>query len=253
MSKILIFDTECNSLDTEKGFVQELAWAIYDLSSWRLLKSQSSLARWNTVYDVEPGAFAATNLTREFCESHGAPAHYLFTEFLSDAYDVDYVCGHNVIVYDIPMMTSNIKRACLFEAKNSHFMEKHVIDTLIDCPYPATQKILALKYLALDHGYVLSDAHQAIADVFACKAILSKYDFEKVLEISKTPVVTITCKPDWNNLEGRGLVKNARFYWNPDRKLWFKSIREFYLNDIQESLAGGGVSVERESKVASLV
>lgn len=252
MSKILIFDTECNSLDVENGFVQELAWAIYDVKSWRLISSRSALVKWQTPYVVEPGAFEATNLSREFCESHGVKASSVMIDFLDEANDVDYVCGHNILGYDRPMMASNIQRALLFDYGDGEFSKKHIIDTLIDCPYPPSMKIHSLKYLAFDHDYILSDAHQAMADVFACKALISSYDFEKVLEISKTPLVTLTCKPDWNDLEGRAKVKSARFYWNNDKKLWFKNVREFYLKEIQESL-GVAVSIESEENVSSLV
>ncbi len=244
--KIAIFDTECNTLDTAEGFVQELAWAIYDVKSWRLLKSRSHLLKWNKPYEVEPGAFAATNLSREFCEQHGTSANYVMTEFLSDVHDVDYVCGHNAISYDIPMMKTNIMRSCFFDYLNSSLAIAHPIDTLIDCPFPETMKIHALKYLAYDHGFILSDAHQALADVFACKAVLSSYDFDKVLEISKTPMVTLTTKIDWRDLDNRARIKNARFYWDNDRKVWKKNIREFHLTGIQLSL-GDGIQLERES------
>ncbi len=244
--KIAIFDTECNTLDTAEGFVQELAWAIYDVRSWRLLKSRSHLLKWNKPYEVEPGAFAATNLSREFCEENGTSANYTMVEFLSDVHDVDFVCGHNMISYDIPMMKTNIQRACFCDYSRSSLAAKHPIDTLIDCPFPETMKIHALKYLAYDHGFILSDAHQALADVFACKAVLSSYDFDTVLEISKTPMVTLTTKIDFNNLEARERIKNSRFYWNPTRKVWEKRIREFHLPGIQLSL-GEGISLEKEA------
>lgn len=243
--KILIFDTECTSLDTDNGFIQELAWAVFDIDTWRCLSAQSHILKWNTHYEVEPGALAVTLLTKEFCESNGWSAGMVLTELLADGDDVDFVCGHNAIAYDIPMLATNVKRACFYEYTDGEMSQKHVIDTLIDCPYPATMKQHSLKYLAYDHGYILSDAHQAMADVFACKHLLTRYDFNQVIAISKTPMITLTAKVDFNDLESRDRIKNARFYWSPKRKLWEKRIREFHLPGTQLTL-GEGIELQKE-------
>lgn len=240
--RCLIYDTETTSLDTENGYIQELAWAVYDVNSWRCLLAKSYLLDWPTAYQVDPMALATTGLTREFCSLNGSKPFKVFNEFLQDlGSGVDYLCGHNAIAFDYPMLKTNIKRVAFdeFDAAQLH------IDTMLDCPYPATQKIMSLKYLALDHGYILSDAHQALADVFACKAILSKYDFDQVLEIAKTPMITLSAKVDWADSKGKERIKNARFYWNPNKKLWEKRIREFHLPGTQMSL-GNSISLSRE-------
>lgn len=234
--KILFFDTECNCLDTENGFIQEIAWVIADTDTWRTLKAVSHLISWKTYYPIEPEALAVTELTREFCEANGRNANGVFSDLLHDATFVDIICGHNAIPYDIPMLATNVKRACFYPFSDSEFSKKLVIDTLSDCPYPPTMKVHALKYLAYDHGYILSDAHQALADVFACKHLLSRYDLNQVIEIAKTPLVTLTAKIDFNDLDSRDRIKQARFYWNNKRKLWEKRIREFHLPGIQLTL-----------------
>ncbi len=242
--KLLIYDTECNSLLTEEGFIQELAWAVYDVETWRCLKSCGSLVRWNTFYEVSPGAVAATGLTRDFCEEHGEFANRLFTNFLFDVEECDFIAGHNIIPYDNKMLATNVKRALLYPLSDSSFKDKIIIDTMMDCPYPSNQKQMALKYLALDHGYILSDAHQGISDVFACKAILQKYNFNTVLEIAKTPIITLTVKTNW---EDKALVDNlkaAKFFWNKPIKRHQRSIREFHLSEVQ-SILGPNILIER--------
>jgi len=243
---ILFLDSECNSLDTEGGFIQELAWVIADTKSFRTLKVESHLIKWLTSYEVEEGAIAVTGLSREYCEEHGELAQRVFTNFLFDAGCVDFICGHNLIGYDHPMLATNVQRACLSSLERSDYAGKLKIDTLTDCPYPSNMKIHALKYLAYDHGFILSDAHQALADVFACKHLLSKYDLAEVIEIAKTPMVTLTAKIDFKNVEGRDKIKNARFYWEPNKKLWTKRIREFHLKDMQESL-GADIEIVTEA------
>ena len=235
--KILVYDTETNDIDTENGFIQELAWAIYDSETWRCLKAQSFLISWPTAYEVSPEAFAVTGLSREYCHANGAQPHAVFTQFLWDANSADALCGHNAIAFDLPMLKTNVKRGMLFGLDDSQpYKNLPHIDTLLDVEYPKTQKIHALKYLALDHGYVMSNAHEALADVFACAHILSKYDINRVLEIAKTPIVKMTSKIDWNNQDARDRIKQQRFYWNPTLKLWEKSIREFFVPGIQLQL-----------------
>jgi hypothetical protein len=237
--KILIYDTECSSLDVIGGYVMELAWAIFDVKTWRCLQSYSSLISWGRQYPAEDEALAITGLTQNFCELNGRNAKIVFSEFLLACSRATYLCGHNAIGYDKPMLLSNIKRAEAF-SNGFHATEPleniHHIDTLVDCPFPATQKVHALKYLALDHGYVLSGAHEAINDVFACAHILKQYPFEKVLEISKTPLVTMTAKVAWEDTAGRDRIKNSRFYWNAKTKLWEKKIRGYWVPGIQLQL-----------------
>ena len=233
MSKVLIFDTECNSLDLIGGFIQELAWGIFDTESKRFISAQCYILKWPRPYNVELEAYHITGLSYEYCQEYGSPADATFLLFEAAATKADFICGHNAIGYDIPMFISNFSRI-LFTP--TLIQKSKVIDTLLDCPFPAKMKQHSLKYLALDHGYVLTGAHQALNDVYACAHILSCYDFEEVRKIAATPVVTLTAKIDFNDIESRDRIKNARFYWNPKRKLWEKRIREYHLPGIQLSL-----------------
>ncbi len=244
----MIYDTECNSLDVLGGFVQEIAWAVYNVSltgemlfparhNWRCIKSHSSLVSWGKVYPVEPEAFAVTGLSSHFSEEHGRLSQLVFHDFMDDVQKVDFLCGHNAIAYDKPMMISNLKRAETFSAVGDIFFDKKPhIDTLLDCPYPASMKQMALKYLALDHGYVLSGAHEAMNDVFACAHILKQYDLNKVIEISKTPVIKLGVRCDFNDSETRQRISNLKMYWNKPLKRYEKTIREYWLPEVQLKL-----------------
>lgn len=246
--RILIFDTECNSLDRDYGYIQELAWAVYDTSSWRLLSCQSKLLKWGVDYEVDKGAFNATGLTHDFCEQHGESPDNVFSAFLGDTLDVSYVCAHNLLGYDDQMLKSNIRRTELYSMNLSIYDDKLKIDTLIDCPYPDNTKFMSLKYLALDHGYFHPYAHQAMTDVFACKHILSNYDFRVVEKIASTPIIMISSKIDFEDVESREKLKASKFRWNSSKKVWEKKVREFFLKDYQLSLG----DILTQSELASL-
>jgi DNA polymerase III alpha subunit (gram-positive type) len=239
----LIFDTETNGLDTKNGFVQELAWMLVETTTWRCIQANSFIIRWPTHYEVEPGALETTGLDKNFCYNNGFSPLAAFTNFLSAIEFADYLCGHNSIAFDHPMMLTNFKRGMLFDVPLDHkFNTMTHIDTLLDCEYPPQMKVKGLKYLALDHGFVHLGAHQALADVQATAHILSKYDFKRTVEIARTPVVKVTSHIDWDEIELREKVKQAKFMWNPKLKVWEKYIREFFVPNLQLSL-GDDVSL----------
>lgn len=238
MTIMTVCDTECNSLDTDKGFVMELAWGRYWVEKARFLNSNAFLVKWNKPYDVEPEAFEITGLSLDHCEANGKEARIVFAQFMNDVMNSEYVVGHNIIGYDKPMIATNLHRA-LPGVTSFDFQSRRFVDTLIDCPFPRSMRQRGLKYLALDHNYVLTGAHQALQDVYACAHILSCYDFNLVREIAKTPVVTITSKIEFADLEKRDKLKNVGFYWNPKRKIWEKRIREYYLKSVQLELGFG--------------
>jgi DNA polymerase III epsilon subunit-like protein len=234
MAKILIADTECNSLDTENGYIQELAYGLYDTDNRRFLNATSELIKWNTPYSVEEGAYEVTGLSRDYCNENGRDASRVFADFTIALGKADYVCGHNFLAFDRPILLSNLAR--VFFTREHPINATPLIDTILDCPFPKSLKQHSLKYLALDHGYVLTGAHQALNDVYACAHVLSCYDFKQVIQIAATPVITLTKKIDFFDLESRDRLKNMKFYWNPNRKVWEKRIREYWLPEIQLKL-----------------
>jgi len=230
--KILVFDTECNSLDTKDGVVMELAWALYEAHSKRLLRCSSQLIKWSRPYQVDPEAFDATRLSRDFCESHGDIPINL-QNFVIDLDSADAICGHNAHDYDRPMLLSNLKR--VFHTEVTPLKEKLLIDTMFDCPY-SKPKSLTLKYLALDHGHILNDAHQAMADVFACAHVLFSYSLDDILKRANTPICTISVKPDWGDKSLREKLLKLKFRWSSENKVWEKRTRAFYAYEIKEAL-----------------
>ncbi len=238
MGKCLIYDCETNSLDTEKGFIQELAWAVYDTESWRLLHAKSEIISWPLFYEVAPEALDVTGLTFQFCKDNGCSVLEVFQKFLIDLSHVDMLCGHNSIMFDKPMLLSNISRATLGHSENDALPLTTLLhlDTLYDVELPRHIKVKQLKYLAFEHGHIMSNAHQALADVFACASILSKYPIERTIEIAKTPLVKISRRIDWADLKAKENLQRAGFFWNAKVKQWEKMIREIFLPNIQLQL-----------------
>lgn len=248
--KILVYDTECNSLDTEKGFIQEIAWAKYlvEGNKWRCIQAKSSLISWDIPYDVEPEAFKVTGLSREMCNVNGRKAALDLHEFMASTYDCDHIGGHNVKNYDAPMVLHNAKRSGPFSLT---WEVNQQIDSLVDIDYPEQFKQKSLKYLALDHGYILNGAHQALNDVFASAHLFSCYDIEKTIENSKIPMIEVVARFPYNDpmRESRNnLLRANKFRWDTERKVWKKEIKENKLIELEKAL-GFSVSITKKEGV----
>ena len=237
--KIMVYDTECNSLDTENGFIQELAWAVYDVDflDWRLVSCRSEIIEWNEHYEVETEAFEVTGLSQHFCNNNGKAAYFALMRFKEEFDKADFLAGQNVLNYDRAMMITNFERA--FSKDNTivpEFKSKKHIDTYYDIRFPKRIKPKGLSYLALDHGYFHHGAHQAMSDVFACAHVLSKYPIEDVIEVASTPFVLLQAKTEYNNQKQKEAVYSQGFRWNPELKVYEKRCREFYVYEIRKAL-----------------
>lgn len=237
MVKLLFLDTETSSLDTERGTIQELAWAVYAVEpgkSHRLIKSRSYLLKWNMHYEVDVGALSTTGLTKEMCEALGTLAPEVLGEFLLDLEGCDAVCGHNLIDFDKLILRSNIKRALFSDPLVLN--DKFTFDTMFDCPYKNPRQIMSLKYLAYDHGHILSNAHQALADVFACAHVFFHYPFEECAQIARTKLLTFYGHTEWGDEAGREAFYRQKFKWNREFKRWERKARAYYIPGAQLEL-----------------
>lgn len=242
--KILFYDTECNDLDKEFGVVQELAWAVFDIQTKRLIHAKSFLLKHERHYDVAPSAFEATGLTQAFSEKNGYSAGHVFGDFISDVEHVQLIGGHNITEFDDEILSRNIKRT-LF-GWPEHFLSLPRVDTMLDCPYPSSIKIKQLKFLALEHGYVMSSAHEALADVLACAHIFFSYPFEKCREIYETPIVNLFAYTDYHDQRARDLCYQEKFRWDREGRRFQKRTRKFFLEGLRARLEHVHVFVDGE-------
>jgi hypothetical protein len=250
--KILVYDTECSGLDTKASYIQEVAWAIFEVQptdifgnakeSWRCVKAKSALVKWGEKhpYAVDPGALKVTGLTRDLCEQFGEEAIKILPELFLDMKECDYVGGHNVKGYDNDMFLHNNYRLFLGEDSmkleiDEMYHSLKFVDSMIDIDYPEHCKSLTLKYLALEHGYVLTGAHEALQDIFASSHLFKSYDILKTIQNAITPVEERYLKLVFGDPKVDKL-KEHRFRWNPKLKIWSKKIREDKVESLHREL-----------------
>ncbi len=238
---VTVYDTETNGLDTKNGFIQELAWATYKvsfLSEWRLITSKSYLLKWDQDYSVDQKALEITGIDKNFCQKHGNNPVNVFHDFLKSVQESDFLAGQNAMLFDSKIVDSNMTIAeaqshyqdysstLLGKLKTSDFYH---VDSYFDIHGPIKPK--SLKYFALDHGYVLNNAHSAIHDVFACAHILSKYHIAELTESAKIPLVKTSVTCDYQNKNLKEQLYANGFRWNPDSKNYSR-IGRLHINDV---------------------
>ena len=102
------------------------------------------------------------------------------------------------------------------------------VDSAKDVNYPSRIKNRNLVGLAAEHGFLNPFPHRAVTDVLTMLTIVSKYDWAVTLANATEPKILIWAKTTYAE---KDKAKSAGFYWNGERKMWFKSI---FLKDLME-------------------
>ncbi|WP_236715279.1 hypothetical protein [Leptospira interrogans] len=66
-------------------------------------------------------------------------------------------------------------------------------------------------------------SHRALFDVLTMLNILSKYNMDEIIQLAQTPLLRVTAHLDFDK---KDLAIKSGFYWNKEKKIWAKVIRE---------------------------
>jgi DNA polymerase III alpha subunit (gram-positive type) len=149
----------------------------------------------------------------------------------------DAVVAHNGTAFDYPVL--------------QHWAKKHNLDwesgkTWIDtnCDLYPNQRPTTLTHLAADHGFLNPFSHRASFDVVTMLKILDCYNIPHILEVAKSPTLTIQAIVDYaNNDKARALHYRAE-YKNEKFQYWGKTIRACYLEQEREAARLIGFDIE---------
>ena len=229
MALVLGFDTETTGVDTKKDYILEVGAAIYDTEEKQIVEVMDKFLTWPQAPHIPIEVKEIHGISQELIKKWGVYPEIVFDQLFEMASKCDYVCGHNALMFDKPILETALMR---IDDPNKKLLQKFYnlkwIDTICDVPYPNHIKVRKLEYLAFHHKYIHQQAHRALFDVFACLHLLSSYDFDLIQAISKTALVTLQADLPYERREEASL---AGFYWNKPNKKWEKSIKEYWLND----------------------
>jgi len=233
---ITIFDTETTGLNLKEDKIIDLAGVNYDTKHKTILNVFNMLINYEN-FILPEFIVELTGITKEMLTDLAVTpdcAYYHFMDFIRSS---QYILSHNYFRFDGPILKSNFERTKQKSNINLELRNEIIaLDSLIDVPYPKSIKIRQLKYLAMEHGYIMAKAHRALDDVLALTHIISKYDFKDILNYSQEEQLELIAPKDVVNFQNRHLAKDNGFHFNGEAKEWVRIIKQHELQDVLEQL-----------------
>lgn len=229
---LMAFDLETTGLDFVKDRPIEVGIILYSIGQQKCLESQGFLVKSEVPISLE--ITKITGITQGAVDKFGYEQGESYETILSFMEQADAVIGHNVVRFDRRMLEAWAHRNL------SELPEKLWIDTFTDLPDTFATK---LGYMASDAGFVNMFPHSALADCQTVLKLVSDYDIEKIIERAKSPTVVVQAH---QSRADNGLAKKAKFRWYPERKIWWRWLKEMDLEIFAKDLKFD-ISVHREN------
>ncbi len=222
---ILGFDLESTGLDTANDRIIELGAVLYETDSKQPVRIFDTFIRQES--PMPDGYVSPTGIKGEWLLAHGVPLHVAMGEFqkLISAMPEPIIVGHNIIGYDKPLTLAELNRHSIM---GHAFESAHLIDTRQDLPLPSEPSSRKLVHMLPEFARMINPfEHRAVFDAAACLLLMSQFNFEEVLAISKLPLITVRALVTYEMEKERQGAKLLRYtYSGPPKKIWTKQIRE---------------------------
>src|SRR4029077_8510330 len=204
-------------LDKVKDRPIEAAVALWTTKYNRGLDARAFLVQSDGV-PVSEEITEITGINQSMVDHFGYTPEEGFDEATYFVERAEAVVTHNGKRFDVPMMDQWGKRV------KKLFPEKLVIDTFTDLPMRGQELITMCAKMGIYY-----DPHEAGADVNAMLRLMSKFPFDVVLLRAKSPTVVVQ---SLQHRSENAKAKKHKFRWNPERKIWWKAVKEVDLNDL---------------------
>lgn len=241
---VLALDTESTGLDVLKDRIIEIGAILYDTEAKQPLRLYDRFIR-PSGEPLPAGFTSPTGIRGEWLIAHGVSLPDAMGEIqrMIAAMPDPIVIGHNIINYDKPLILTELAREQII----GHGIETaHVLDTRQDLPLeqePSSRKLIHM--LAELAKCVNPYEHRALFDAAGCLKLIDLFPFEKILENSKQPLVTLRALVTYQMEKERQGAKELRYNWNGEKKVWTKQVRENAVERETAAAAGKGFNVVR--------
>lgn len=216
---IVGIDTETTGLNPVEDRIAEIGAVLWDVSHstpvaffHRFIRQDKPLPELIT---------EITGLTHSLLNKYGTDEGSALRELAEFIGGVQWLCAHNA-PFDKGMLDHAYLRQGLF------IPDTQWIDTTVDVPYPVRFKNKNLIGLAAEHGFLNPFPHRAVTDVLTMLTILSKYDINQIIANAQEPKVLLWAKTTYKE---KDKAKAAGFYYNSEKKMWFKQV---FLKNLME-------------------
>lgn len=215
MTLVLGIDLETSGTDSSKDKILEIGCVLWDIETHQPVK------QWSVLVNGFLGKITLTEankmihgLNEEMIQRHGYPLAKVIPVLKGFFKEADYIVAHNAsfekgFIYAIPEM--------------QEFQDKAWIDTLCDVPYPLTMTSKNLTALATAHGLLNPFPHRSLSDVLMMLQIMSRYDFEEIVRLSKEDTLKISCYT--TDEEERGVARKLGFFYSKLDKAYMADVK----------------------------
>lgn len=225
---LLSLDFETTGLE-DTAEVTEVGAVLYTTGQKRVLEAAGFLVKTNLQVNQE--VIKKTGIHPKMLEKFGYPSDDAL-ETLAEMYNqADAVIGQNVIRFDKRVLQRWVQKHATINGASSvgQMAEKLWIDTRTDLPGVEGKSLI---YMLADHGIINPFPHMALSDCLSVLILAERYPIEKIVERAKSQTIVLVSK---QNRADNNLAKQRKFRWNPDYKLWWKTIKEM---DFAEETTG---------------
>ena len=242
MTSIIGLDLETTGVNTKEDRITEIGLVEWDMVSNKPITIFNSLVKYADEPLISEKIEKITGISQDLLERKGRDPKAVLTRVAIDLSGVDYVVAHNGNQFDRPLLEAEFDRHGIVIPK------VHWIDSMLDVPYPEDMTVRKLGYLACEHGFLNPFAHRAVFDVLTMLRVCAQYDWEAIIQRSKEASVVLmaVCQKPWEDSKPAGekdtdKVKELGFRYNPDRKIWVKTVKE---SDIDMEVARSHIALK---------
>lgn len=228
---ILSLDFETTGLDVAGDEVIEYGLVLWSTGQHRIMRSESGLVRASILLSAE--VTGLTGITQAAVDKFGIYSASALDKIYDFSAQADALAGQNIIRFDNRVLTHLAGRHKAFQPTLS---KKPIIDTLYDIPGVEGKK---LQYMLADHGKLNPFPHSALTDALSVIVLIEEHtaldgNIDPILERARSPFVILQSLHPRNEND-QAKKQPFRFRWNPDRKIWWKALKEIDVEEFRKS------------------
>ncbi len=220
---VLGLDFETTGLDEKQDVVTEIGAVLWNWQTKMPMLIMNELVTLPKGKMIPDSVVDLNGITEEMIGEFGLDDFTAFKK-LNEMGDVaDYVMAHNA-EFDKKFYISSMGKIKI----RPSLVDKTWIDSVSDVEYPRNITTRKLTHIAAEHGFVNPFAHRAVFDVLTMFSVVKNYDIEDIVRNACDEKYELRAAVSFDD---RQKAKDKGFYWNPQGRVWIKTIGKLKIKE----------------------